>query len=62
MWMDNFLHVIHLTDKGALLNNETSRKFLKVPDLSQIMQFELDKPFQLYQPYYHYDVVTSSEW
>jgi len=62
MWADHFLRVIHLTDRGVLLNDETSGKFLKVPDLSQIMQFELDKPFQLYQPYYHYDVVTSAEW
>jgi hypothetical protein len=62
MWAGNFLHVIRLTDKGVLLNDETSNKFITITDLAQIMQFELDKPFQTFHPYFHYDVVPSGEW
>jgi hypothetical protein len=40
MWAANFFRVILLTDKGVLLNDETSGKFLKVSDQSQIVQFE----------------------
>lgn len=59
MWVSNFSRVISLTEKGVLLNDEISNKFLSVPELSQIMQFELDKRFQAFKPYFHYDVVPS---
>jgi hypothetical protein len=62
MWAPNFLRVIHLTDKGVILNDETSGKLINILDMSRLMQFELDKPFQNYQPYFHYDVVPSPEW
>lgn len=59
MWTTNFLRVIKLTEKGVLLNDEISNKFISITDLSHLIQFELDKPFQSYMPYFHYDVVTS---
>jgi hypothetical protein len=62
MWAENFLRVIRLTDQGVLLNDETSNKAVTISDLSHIMQFEIDKPFQLYQPYFHYEVVITGEW
>lgn len=62
MWVNNFLRVIRVTDHGVLLNDETSNRFVTIVNLSQIMQFEIDKPFQLYQPYFHYDLVTIGEW
>ena len=62
MWMDAFLRVNRVTDQGVLLNDEKSNKSMTIADLSHIMQFEIDKPFQLYQPYFHYDVVTTGEW
>ncbi len=62
MWMDAFLRVNSVTDRGVLLKSDTSNKFMAIADLSHIMQFEIDKPFQLYQPYFHYDVVTTGEW
>lgn len=61
MWAHNFLRVIQVTEKGVLLNDETSGKFVTIPNLSQVIQFELDKPFQLFQPYFHYDVVISPD-
>ena len=59
MWAPNFSRVISLTEKGLHLNDETSNRFVSIPDLSQIIQFELDKPFQAFKPYFHYDVVVS---
>lgn len=61
MWIENFLRVIRLTDNGVLFNDETSQNTIEIPNLSQIMQFELDRPFQTFQPYFHYDVITSAE-
>lgn len=60
MWTTNFLRVIKLTENGALLNDETSNKFVSLPDLSQVIQFEIDKPFQTYAPYFHYNVRARS--
>ena len=62
MWATHFLRVIRVTDEGVILNDEKSNKLVTIAELSQIMQFELDKPFQTYQPYFHYDVVLSTEW
>ena len=62
MWAQNFLRVVHVTDEGVLLNDETSNKLITIPNLSQVIQFELDKAFQLYQPYFHYEVAPSVEW
>lgn len=62
MWAETFLRVIQVKGKGALLNDETSNRFVTIADLSHIMQFEIDKTFQVYQPYFHYDVVTTGEW
>lgn len=62
MWMDSFLRVNSVTDRGVLLSSDTSNQFMGIADLSQIMQFEIDKPFQLYQPYFHYDIITTGEW
>jgi hypothetical protein len=62
MWAKQFLRVNRLTDEGVILNDETSNKSITIPELAQVMQFEIDKPFQAYQPYFHYDVVLSTEW
>ena len=62
MWAQNFLRVVHVTDEGVLLNDETSNKLITIPNLSQVIQFELDKAFQSYQPYFHYEVAPSADW
>lgn len=62
MWARNFHRVIQVTEEGVILDEETSGTVVTIRSLAQFMQFELDKPFQLYQPYFHYDVSTSGEW
>ena len=53
MWAKHFMHILRVTERGTLLKGEN---LLFLPDLSIIMQFELDAPFQGFQPYFHYNV------
>lgn len=62
MWARNFMRVVLVNDQGVVLSDQTSNQLITLQTLSQIMQFELDKPFQLFQPYFHYDVSTATEW
>jgi|SRR5690348_14030352 len=62
MWAEHFLRIIRMTEQGVVVNDETSNELINIPDLSHIMQMELDKPFQIYQPYFHYDIITTGEW
>jgi hypothetical protein len=55
LWSVNFLRVIRITEKGAVLLDE-SQGLVSVSDLNFVMQFEIDRPFQGFQPYYHYEV------
>jgi len=55
LWTVNFLRVIRITEKGAVLLDE-SLGLVSVSDLNFVMQFEIDRPFQGFQPYYHYEV------
>lgn len=56
MWTDHFMSVFYITTKGVLLNDDVTHKLIAISDLSNIMQFEIDNPFQGYQPYFHYEV------
>lgn len=62
MWAQNFSRVIEVSDRGVLLHDEHSNRHVSISDLSKIMQFELDKSFQSYQPHNHYDVIIIGEW
>jgi hypothetical protein len=55
LWSNHFMRVVRIRDKGGLLFDE-SNNLVSVSDLNFVMQFEIDKPFQGFQPYYHYDV------
>jgi hypothetical protein len=56
MWVTNCTSVLYVGDRGLLLSDEVSGKLISISDLSAIMQFELDAPFQGFQPHFHYDV------
>jgi hypothetical protein len=56
MWQPNHTRIIQLTEKGVALNDERSNKLIFVRDLLNVMQFELDRTFQQYQPHFHYNV------
>jgi len=55
LWTVQFMQVRSITEKGALLFDEHNN-LVSVGDLNFVMQFEIDKPFQGFQPYYHYEV------
>jgi hypothetical protein len=56
MWVVNSMKVIKITDRGVMLNDEQNNRLVNLPDLSSIMQFEIDAPFQGFQPHFHYNV------
>ena len=62
MWANNFHRVTEITEQGVILNDETLNTLVRISDLSHVMQFELDKSFQTFQPYHHYEVVITGEW
>lgn len=55
LWGVNFLRVTRISEKGAVLLDET-HGLVSISDLNFVMQFEIDKSFQNFQPYYHYEV------
>ena len=55
LWTRHFLQVMKPTQKGALFYDENNN-IVSVGDLNFVMQFEIDKPFQGFQPYFHYEV------
>jgi len=60
MWNVNFVRVIKLTERGVVLMDDL-RGLQSISDLNFVMQFEIDKAFQGFQPYYHYEVTPVSE-
>jgi hypothetical protein len=62
MWLVNSMKVLHVTEKGALFNEEQSNRLVNLTDLSSVMQFEIDAPFQGFQPHFHYDVKSMGDF
>jgi hypothetical protein len=56
MWSPHFTSVFFVTEKGIVLNDPVSRKFIAIHDLSSVMQFEIDHAFFGFQPHFHYEV------
>ena len=55
LWHVRFMQVVRVTDKGVLLFDDTIG-MVSISDLNFVMQFEIEKPFQAFQPYFHYEV------
>jgi hypothetical protein len=62
MWITNSLRVVHVTEKGVIFNDESKNKMVTLADLASVMQFEIDAPFQGFQPHYHYDVMPMHDF
>ena len=56
MWVSSFMRVIHLTDKGVVLRDDSKGQVVSIPHLKMIIQFELDGSLHTFQPYFHYNV------
>jgi hypothetical protein len=55
LWGNNFLRVKRVQEKGAVLLDDL-QGLVSISDLNFVMQFEIDKSFQGFQPYFHYEV------
>jgi hypothetical protein len=60
-WDNSFMQIHSFTEKGVILYNPALRKTVEIPDLANIVQFEIDKKYQHFQPHNHYDVMWSPE-
>jgi hypothetical protein len=56
LWQARYYKVLRVTDNGVALIDEPANKLVFISNLSNVMQFELDGTFQIYQPNYHYSV------
>ncbi len=58
MWKPSFLHVMTLPESGGVLFfDETTQMVTRVSSIQNIIQFEIDNNFQVYNAHFHYDVV-----
>src|SRR5687767_8840709 len=58
MWHPNFMSVLMITQSGVIiLNDEIQRKAVTILRPQDVVQFEIDKKFQNFEPHFHYDVV-----
>lgn len=60
LWNVYFLQILRVTGKGALFFDENNN-LVSISDLNFVMQFEIDRRFQGFQPYYHYEVTPVFE-
>jgi hypothetical protein len=56
IWTANFTRMLYVTEKGAILNNEKNNQVIFIDDLKTVMQFELDTPFQNFEPRVQYKI------
>jgi hypothetical protein len=56
MWQNNHMRVLQPSEKGVALNDERTNQLVFIRDLNMVMQFEIDRTFQQYQPHFHYSV------
>lgn len=57
LWYPNFMRVIKLEQgKSVLFHDEIRRKLIALPDLTRIIQFELDGRCYPFEPNCHYQV------
>ena len=62
LWAKSFSTIAAITDRGVVLKDESTNTFQAISNLSDVTQFEIDEPFQNYQPYNHYEVNPSVEF
>ena len=56
MWKPSFMQIVKITERGAIFSDESTQEFVFIPDLDDVVQFEVDDRFQELQPHYHYEV------
>jgi hypothetical protein len=59
LWQADFSKILQVTENGVVLRDDFANRLILVQELSGVMQFEIDKTFQQYQPHFHYTVTLS---
>src|SRR6186713_3033032 len=54
LWAPNFSQIENITDNEVYVLDTSKQRFLN--RLKDIIQFEIDSPFQAYRPFYHYKI------
>jgi hypothetical protein len=62
LWATNFMSIAAITEKGVIFKDEVINSFVILSNLSDVIQFEIDEPFQGYKPFNHYNVTPSTEF
>jgi hypothetical protein len=62
LWAESFMSIAGVTEKGVVLKNDNTSSFVAISNLLDVIQFEIDEPFQNYQPYNHYGVRPAAEF
>jgi hypothetical protein len=57
MWMDNFTSIRSVVGNSMFVNYERIGMSIHIPNIGNIIQFEIDHTFQQYEAHFHYDVV-----
>jgi hypothetical protein len=56
IWSERFMKVIKVTDSGAFFDDAATHEYIHVPDLGKMIQFEIDTRWNIFQPYFHYQI------
>jgi hypothetical protein len=62
LWVKNFLTIAMVTAKGVVLKDRADNRLVIISNLDDVIQFEIDAPFQTFRPHYHYDVTLSEKF
>lgn len=54
MWMKNYARIVHVTATNGILIQEKDQ--MKYISLNDVIEFEVESPFQYLQPNNHYEV------
>ena len=57
MWQTSHNRIVTITEPSVILENELDTRSFVVPNIGNVMQFELDRNFRQYQPHFHYSVI-----
>jgi hypothetical protein len=55
LWQQSFMRIALVSESRVLIYNENKNQVVVI-DLNNVIQLEIDKSFQVYKPYFHYDV------
>ena len=59
MWSEHFCFIKKITDSEVIVEDQLPRAIIN--RFQDIIQLEIDSPFQAYKPFYHYKVSVLKE-